>query len=135
MYTRTYVTPYSFSGTFSATFSCFVMGNIFFAFLDYFQWPTFLYKYKIQTGKNTMPDQKKIVKLIKGVTTNLVISFVLMELSWPTVSLRRGSRKDALTFNYLSDFSTPVGPIPTPTPCPASGDSSAICSRPFWDTT
>ena len=111
------------------------MGNIFFAFLDYFQWPMFLYKYKIQTGKNAMPDQKKIVKLIKGVTTNLVISFVLMELSWPTVSLRRGSRKDALTFNSLSDFSTPAGPIPTPTPCPASGDSSAIYSRPFWDTT
>ena len=61
-----------------------MVGNIFFAFLDYFQWPHFLYKYKIQTGK--MPDQKKIVKLIKGVTTNLVISFVLMELSWPTVS-------------------------------------------------
>ena len=79
----TYPSPCSISGTFSATFSCFVVGNIFFAFLDYFQWPHFLYKYKIQTGK--MPDQKKIVKLIKGVTTNLVISFVLMELSWPTV--------------------------------------------------
>ena len=80
-----------FPGTFSATFSCFVMGNIFFAFLDYFQWPKFLYKYKIQTGKNAMPDQKKIIKLIKGVTTNLVISFVLMELSWPTVSFGHGS--------------------------------------------
>lgn len=75
-------------GTFSATFSCFVLGNIFFAFLDYYQWPRFLYKYKIQTSKNSMPDQKKIIKLIKGVTVNLVISFVLMELSWPTYAQR-----------------------------------------------
>ena len=62
--TRTYVTPYSFSGTFSATFSCFVMGNIFFAFLDYFQWPTFLYKYKIQKTKQ-LPRTYRLRKILR----------------------------------------------------------------------
>jgi hypothetical protein len=34
-----------------------------FILLDYAQWPAFLIKYKMQSGKNAPPDTNKVIKV------------------------------------------------------------------------
>ena len=43
----------------------YVAGAMFFMALDYFQRPHFLYKYKINPGKNAPPPLKKVIKVRK----------------------------------------------------------------------
>jgi len=45
-----------------------------YAFMDYTQSPKFLMKYKVQTGKNTPPDTKKMIKVFAVVTINELIT-------------------------------------------------------------
>ena len=45
------------------TLVAYVMGAGFFLALDYAQWPHFLYKYKINPGKNAPPPKAKIIKV------------------------------------------------------------------------
>ena len=45
------------------TLVAYVLGSVFFMALDYAQWPQFLYKYKINPGKNAPPEKKKVIKV------------------------------------------------------------------------
>ena len=47
------------------TLVAYVAGAVFFMALDYFQRPHFLYKYKINPGKNAPPPLKKVIKVKK----------------------------------------------------------------------
>ena len=53
------------AGTFLVTGAAYILGAAFFLALDYFRWPQFLYKYKINPGKNAPPPLKKVVKVRK----------------------------------------------------------------------
>ena len=45
------------------TLVAYVIGAVFFLALDYAQWPHFLYKYKINPGKNAPPEMWKVIKV------------------------------------------------------------------------
>ena len=45
------------------TLVAYILGTVFFMALDYAQWPHFLYKYKINPGKNAPPPKAKIIKV------------------------------------------------------------------------
>ena len=47
------------------TLVAYVAGAVLFMALDYFQRPHFLYKYKINPGKNAPPPLKKVIKVGK----------------------------------------------------------------------
>ena len=47
------------------TLVAYVLGTVFFMALDYAQWPHFLYKYKINPGKNAPPEKTKVIKVRK----------------------------------------------------------------------
>jgi hypothetical protein len=49
----------------------------FFMLLDYTQWPAFLYKYKIQVGKNAPPDTKKVIQ----VGSQAIVAFLIYRTS------------------------------------------------------
>jgi hypothetical protein len=48
-------------------FTSFVGGSAFFILLDYLQWPHFLYKYKMNPGKNAPIEKKKLIKVGKRI--------------------------------------------------------------------
>ena len=45
------------------TGAAYVLGAAFFMALDFFRWPRFLYKYKINPGKNAPPPTGKLIKV------------------------------------------------------------------------
>ena len=45
------------------TLVAYVLGAVFFMALDYARWPHFLYKYKINPGKNAPPEKTKVIKV------------------------------------------------------------------------
>lgn len=69
-------------GTFLVTLVAYVIGAVFFLALDYAQWPHFLYKYKINPGKNAPPEMSKVIKLVKVVSFNLGMCLPLMHGGW-----------------------------------------------------
>lgn len=54
-----------FSGTFTVTTVMFWIMGVAFTVLDVYQKPAFLMKYKVQPGKNTPVDKKKLTKVIR----------------------------------------------------------------------
>jgi hypothetical protein len=45
------------------TTTAFWIPGLAFLYMDYFQTPKFLMKYKVQPGKNQPPDSKKVLKV------------------------------------------------------------------------
>ena len=67
------------------TLIAYVMGAGFFLALDYAQWPHFLYKYKINPGKNAPPEMSKVIKVRHLANTykyTVLLSIILANIAY-----------------------------------------------------
>ncbi len=64
----------SYAGTVIVTTLLYWSTALMYVLLDYIQWPGFVMKYKVQPGKNSPPEDKKVVKvgiIVKGKCTQV----------------------------------------------------------------